>query len=64
MRFNGALATALCSTSLLLGYTRADDDEGEAVVSSVSDEIVEPSASSEIERPTFTVNPFTHFSFS
>lgn len=51
MRVNGVLATALYSSAALLGQVRALD-----VLDDTSDTTVaEPSTTSEIEKPTFTV---------
>ena len=52
MRVNGAVATALYSSALLLGQVRAEDED---VPEASSVEAVESSTSSAIEKPTFTV---------
>ena len=57
MRFNGALASAFCTSALFLSHVTAHeghDHEEEASSSS----LVETSTSSAVERPTFTVSHF------
>ena len=52
MRLNGAAATALYSSALLLGNTWAEDtEEPESSTSTV----IETTTTSVIERPSFTV---------
>ncbi|KAL9633611.1 MAG: hypothetical protein Q9164_004599 [Protoblastenia rupestris] len=50
MRFNGAVATALYSSAVLLGHVRAEDVEDE----SSSTTIEEATTTSTVARPTFT----------
>ena len=53
MRVNGAVATALYSSALLLGNVRADDAEE---ADSAATTIEEATTTSILERPTFTVS--------
>ena len=58
MRLNGALATALYSSALLLGSVRADDSED---ADSSSTTVEDATTTSVVEKPTFTVsNPPPH----
>ena len=53
MRVNGAVATALYSSALLLGNVRADDaEEADAAATTIE----EATTTSILEKPTFTVS--------
>ena len=52
MRVHAALLSALYSSAVFIGQTRADDDTEDASSSSVS----ESTTTSQIEKPTFTVS--------
>lgn len=57
MRLNGAVASVLYSSALLLSHVAAQEElDIEEVTESSSTEAVESSATSVIEKPTFTVS--------